>query len=352
MSSDDMQPASGFSGKRIAFAGKLGGVTRREAQRLVREQGGVPLVRADATADVVVIGADVLSLDDEEPAWDDGVRQGADAGRIEIISETEFWQRLGAMEQDPAEPRLYTPAMLAELLGVSVATVRRWRRRGLIKPVKEVHRLPYFDFQEVATARRIAQLLAQGTRPQVIERKLVELSRYLPDVERPLAQLSVIVEGKQILLRHGEGLIEPGGQLRIDFGALESPQPEVPAPPTVSLAEHLAEQSQLVTPQDMLRAAAAHEDQGELPEAIEMCRAALAVGGANPEICFQLAELLYRVGDVSAARERYFMAIELDEDFVEARANLGCVLAETGELELAVAAFQGALAHHREYREV
>ena len=46
------------------------------------------------------------------------------------------------------------------------------------------------------------------------------------------------------------------------------------------------------------------------------------------------------------------MAIELDEDFVEARANLGCVLAETGELELAIAAFQGALVHHREYPDV
>jgi tetratricopeptide (TPR) repeat protein len=46
------------------------------------------------------------------------------------------------------------------------------------------------------------------------------------------------------------------------------------------------------------------------------------------------------------------MAIELDEDFVEARANLGCVLAETGELELAVAAFQGTLAYHPDYPDV
>jgi tetratricopeptide (TPR) repeat protein len=43
------------------------------------------------------------------------------------------------------------------------------------------------------------------------------------------------------------------------------------------------------------------------------------------------------------------MAIELDEDYVEARANLGCVLAELGEPELATAAFEGALAHHPDY---
>ncbi len=61
---------------------------------------------------------------------------------------------------------------------------------------------------------------------------------------------------------------------------------------------------------------------------------------------------MYRLGDLSAARERYFMAIELDEAFVEARANLGCVLAELGSNELAVAAFHGALKYHPDYAEV
>jgi tetratricopeptide (TPR) repeat protein len=55
---------------------------------------------------------------------------------------------------------------------------------------------------------------------------------------------------------------------------------------------------------------------------------------------------------LTAARERYFVAIELDEDYVEARANLGCVLAELGEQELAIAAFQGALAYHDDYPDV
>jgi tetratricopeptide (TPR) repeat protein len=51
------------------------------------------------------------------------------------------------------------------------------------------------------------------------------------------------------------------------------------------------------------------------------------------------------------ARERYYVAIELDEDYVEARANLGCVLAELGQLDLAVAALQGALAFHPDYAD-
>ena len=68
--------------------------------------------------------------------------------------------------------------------------------------------------------------------------------------------------------------------------------------------------------------------------------------------CFQLAELLYRIGDLHAARERYYMAIELDEDYVEARANLGCVLVELGQRDLAIAAFEGALSLHADYADV
>ena len=112
--------------------------------------------------------------------------------------------------------------MLADLLGVSVVddsslASARPDRAGSRGPP-----LPYFDFQEVATARRLAQLLAAGVSPAAIEKKLAELARFVPEVERPLAQLSVIVEGRQLLLRQGEGLIEPGGQMRFDFDAFET----------------------------------------------------------------------------------------------------------------------------------
>jgi len=347
-----------LEGKRVAFVGKLGGVTRREAQDVVREHGGIPVGKCSTAVDLIVIGADELPLVEEEELLDGEIRRAAGEGRLEIISETQLWQRLGLVDGEQHVRRLYTPAMLADLLKVAVSTIRRWHRRGLIVPVREVHRLPYFDFQEIATARRLAQLVAAGASPATIEAKLAELSRYVPEVDRPLAQLSVIVEGQQILLRQGEGLVEPGGQLRIDFDSLESrvaPSPEgsdSSALPTVSLAEHLAVAAEPATPEEMVQAAVAYEDAGQLEAAVEMYRAALTAGGARAELCFDLAELLYLLGDISAARERYFMAIELDEDFVEARANLGCVLAETGEPDLAVAAFRGALAHHRDYPDV
>lgn len=339
-----------LAGARVALVGKLAGMSRREAQQLLRAQGATVVETPDETTSLVVIGEGELPL----TALDAALGERIEAGTVIALTETRLWQHLGYVDGEQSIHRLYTPAMLAELLGVPLAVVRRWHRRGLIVPVRQVRRLPYFDFQEVTTARRLAELLASGMAPQTIEAKLAELARLVPGIERPLAQLSVIVEGKQLLLRKGDGLIDSAGQLRIDFEGIEAERSagagEEPA--TVSIPLGPVERPPVKTPDELCDLAAALEDAGQLSAAADAYRAALVAGGPRADICFLLAELLYRLGDLPAARERYYMAIELDEDYVEARANLGCVLAETGSLELAVAAFEGALAFHSDYPDV
>ena len=249
---------------------------------------------------------------------------------------------------------LYTPAMLAGLLDLSVSTIRRWQRRGWIVPAREVRRLCYFDFPEVATARRLAELSAAGMSNAAIAKTLAALARQLPEVKRPLAELSIIVEGRHVLVRQGDGLVEPGGQLRFDFEAGPNDaagQATAGEAPGADILTFALRPTPPATPGEMIDAAEQLEEEGNLNAAVEMVRAALAAGGPRAEVCFQLAELLYQAHDLPAARERYYMAIELDEDYVEARANLGCVLAELGERELAVSALEGALAFHDDYAD-
>ena len=200
--------------------------------------------------------------------------------------------------------------------------------------------------------------MAAGVSPRELEKKLDRLARLLPGVARPLAQLSVIVHGKEILLRQGDGLIEPGGQLRFDFEAWEAPPRPGPSP--AATPEDLAAipvqdlgtpDAPAATADEMRRFAAELEEEGQLTAAADMYRAAMAAGGPDAETCFQLAEILYRLGELPAARERYYMAVELDEDYVEARANLGCVLAELGQRDLAVAALEGAIRYHGGYAD-
>ena len=354
---DDQSPKR-LQGWRVALVGKLAGMPKREAARLLRQHGATLADRPDASVRLVVLGEAEPFLSaamDPEDLLDDDAREALGRGDLEVITETQLWERLGLADLPKEIHRLYTPAMLAELLGVPTAVIRRWHRRGLIVPVREVRRLPYFDFQEVLAARRLAQLLAAGMTPQAIEKKLAALSRCVPGVQRPLAQLSVIVEGRDILLRQGEGLIEPGGQLRFEFDAAKTAtaaRPAVPNAAGVSASPTRPPAGAVpVASEDLARAAAELEEEGQLDAAAEMYRAAMAAAGPTAPLCFQLADLLYRLGDRGGARERYFMAIELDEDFVEARANLGCLLAESGQFELAVAALEGALAYHPDYTD-
>lgn len=340
------------------MVGKLGGLTKKEMVRLIREAGGRLMDRPTINTEIIVVGADQPLLEDWTREVESDVAEAVHSGRIEVVPETELWQRLGVSEAQPVR-QLYTPAMLADLLNVSVRVVRRWHRMGLIRPTKEVMRLPYFDYQEVATARQLAQWLAEGATVQGIQQQLASLAHLVPSDSRPIQQLSIIAEGKMLLLRQGDGLVESTGQLRIDFGALDTEATTAEPCSTISF-ETLTAAGRSVDAvkegpaslQDMLEQANLAEDEDRLDVAIDWYRAALASEGASADICFQLAELLYRMNDLSAARERYYMSLELNPDLVEARANLGCVLAELGQLELAVAAFEGTLSQYEDYADV
>ncbi|MEE2640319.1 MAG: MerR family transcriptional regulator [Planctomycetota bacterium] len=355
-----MHSAFPLQSKTVAFCGKLGGVSQREANRLVKNCGGTPAEMDHPEVNLVVLGAEELPLAQKKELLNEGLRSRVRSGALEVISETQLWERLGFVDQESEYQRLYTPAMVADLLDVPVACIRKWHRHGLIRPLREFHRLPYFDFQEVNTARRLAELVEGGASPSQIKKNLEQLSEYLPEIERPLAQLSVIIEGKRVLLRQDEGVVEPNGQIRFDFEGVDS---------TVETGEEFDEEVSLTFPlgitdenpdvdysgwsfEDLVDTACQLEDDGNLPQAIEVYRSLLISHGPRAEINFQLAELLYRSGEIEAARERYYATIELDEAFVEARANLGCVLTELGHDELAVSAFQGALEFHTQFPDV
>ena len=254
--------------------------------------------------------------------------------------------------------QLYTPAMLAELLGVSVRTVRRWHRAGFITPASEVMQLPYFDYEGLSTARQLATWMQQGASVQSIQTQL-EALRARAGAGEALQQLPIVAEGKRLILRQGDQYFEASGQLRFGFEATSHVEDSEP-PAIIQFQPHLAARAPSREPSllgeltlaQMIDEATAAEDEADFDSAVEWYRSALASHGPDADICFQIAELLYRAGDVHGARERYFVALELNPEMVEARANLGCVLAECGQLDLAIAAFEGALAQYPDYADV
>lgn len=361
-----------LDGKRIYFFGKLAGATRRRAMQLVREHGGAVAQTLSPSVNLVVIG-EKEALSREGDFWleelNEQTQSSFERGTLDILGESAFWDLLTHVDSQTNFQPLFTAVMLAEMVNLPLATIRLWDRKGLITPAKTVRNLSYYDFQEVLTAKALRDLLRGGLSANVIEKRLRSIERIFPDLQRPLAQLSLIVEGKDVLLRKEETLIDQRGQRRMDFEALESEhapgeegrdfladfgvkdEPKIQNGQPLPILDNLFA-GPLPDAESLCELALVAETEGNLHEALAMFRAALAAGGPHPKTCFHIAELLYRLGDLTAARERFYMVLELDEDYVEARANLGVVLAELGDWELAISSFLGALEHHPDYADV
>jgi len=102
-----------LDGTRIAFVGRLASMSKREAARLVRERGAVVTERPDASVDLVVIGEEGLPLgdaSDPDELFDAETRRAMEQGTVQVVPETELWQRLGLVEAEQDVRRLYTPA--------------------------------------------------------------------------------------------------------------------------------------------------------------------------------------------------------------------------------------------------
>ena len=101
-----------FQGKRVAFVGKLGGVSRRQAHSLITEHGGFIMNRddlEDANVDIVIIGADQWPPTTPEELLPTSVLSSVGEENCEVITETKIRERLGILTEEQDVRRLYTP---------------------------------------------------------------------------------------------------------------------------------------------------------------------------------------------------------------------------------------------------
>ncbi len=235
--------------------------------------------------------------------------------------------------------------MLGELVDAPLEAIRRWTRRGTLRPARWVNQLAYFDFAEARVAQLLAEAFRQRPSLPAIDRVVDRLNSLHRGLERPLAELPLVAVEGELLLRDADTLAEASGQRCFDFDP-QNDSDEDPEPPVLSLASVTAPQ------RTSLRERAWEMcDAGRLDDAIEAWRLVMLESFPTAEDHFTLAEWLYRRGDAVAARERYYNALELDGEHLEARVSLGCVLVDLGDFELAVASLNGALEQHEGFSD-
>ena len=267
-----------------------------------------------------------------------------------------------AADSPPGVHGLYTAALMADVLKAPPAAVRHWARRGLLEPARRAGSIEWFDFSQLVVGRNLARLLAGGLSLREIDAQLTGLGAGDASAAARVAD-RIVADGRRLSLRAGDKLLAAGGQLHLGFytAALTADGTADEPPRVVALGERspavdrtaggATDRAVADDVAEILALADDLEAAGEFVEAAEALRAVLQAQGPTTPVLFTLAELLYRSGDLPAARERYYAVIEIDAGHLQARTSLGCVLAELGDHELALAALEGVLRQEPGYAD-
>lgn len=352
MSAEKKPRSLPLAGERVAFVGKLASLSREEAKRLVVEAGGQICRRSDARVSIIVIGQGTCPISRTgrlpRPLSRIGVeRPGKLAARV--VREEDWLDLLGLSERSETIRTRYSLIEIAERTKIPAARIRRWIRAGLLAPVDTVRGVDRFEFPQIATVRRLDRLARAGVEVSRLKRTLLRLRRWLPEAERSLVRLDLL--DRRITLRDDRGeLMNIDGQRLFEFaeqGESASPRLSIVSFEARS-ARSDADDSAVDPPpwdveQEFERACRLELD-GRHDEAEQAYQAWLAKYGPDPDVCFNLANVLRELGRLDGAIERYRQAIELDPEHASAWLNLGIALADAGRCDESVAAAKRAVA--------
>ncbi|HEX4069927.1 MAG TPA: tetratricopeptide repeat protein [Planctomycetaceae bacterium] len=349
-----------LQGERVSFTGTLASMTHQQAHEVVEQHGGTATHHISKQTTMLVVGEEGWPLEpDGHPSikLQQITQWQQENVPVRIVSESDWLRIVGLDGRCREVHSLYTPAMLCQSLNVPIAQIRRWERLGLIRPVRKVYRLPYFDYSEAAGVRRLSELLTAGIPLAQLESSLMKLQTMLPALDRPLAQLNLLAQDSRLLVRDSHGLVEPFTRQRcFDFVPPAPPGDEDTNEPGIISDRRLTGNGEMNASARLHWSADQWFEEGcrlldehETASAIEAFRAALMSRAGSPEINFHLAEALYRADNADGALERYYAAVEADHDYLEAWTQIGSIHAANGELESALEAFSIALTVHADY---
>jgi BRCA1 C Terminus (BRCT) domain len=158
----------------VAFTGRLACMSRAEAFEVVRQYGGTPSQAVTKRTTLLIVGElGWPLLDDGRPS---NKLSGATTYGIPVVSERRFLEWIGKAVPDSVQ-KTYSGEQLAALSKLSGEAIQELTQFGLLD-----ERGGRFGFRDLASARQIAKLLADGVRLSEIVRGVSEIRRWLPEV--------------------------------------------------------------------------------------------------------------------------------------------------------------------------
>ena len=157
----------------IAFTGRLACMTRAEAFEVVAQSGGTPSETVTKRTKLLIVGElGWPLLDDGRPSNKLG---RATAYGVPIVSERRFLEWIGKAIPNELQ-KTYSADQLASLSKLSGDKIQELAHLGLLDK-----RAERFGFRDLASARQIAKLLAEGILLSEIIRSVSEIRKWLPE---------------------------------------------------------------------------------------------------------------------------------------------------------------------------
>ena len=320
---------------RVGFTGRLASMSRREAERVVRDARGVPVSGVSRRTSMLVVGMEGWPLLPDATVSRklqraEAINRGG--GRIRIVSEDDFLEIAGLQERRPRLHKSYPASHICELLGLEEAKLRSFELFGLIRAEDGL-----YDFQDIVSLRTIAELIGRGADLAAIGRSIRGLASVLPGTDRPLAQLKLIADDPTTLLAEiGQLRLAPDGQLMLNFSPAPSAEGE-------AIRADFADDADAFSAGEWLDYGRSCEDEERLEEADRAYRRALSLRPHFPDAQFNLGNVLRELGNVNDAEQRFRTAVEQDPTMAVGWYNLADLLEEQRRLDEAVECLRRAV---------
>ena len=216
----------------------------------------------------------------------------------------------------------FSPEEVQRILGLTGKQLDYWDRLRLVSPRKEQGNR-FYSFRDLISLRTIRQLIDQGVPANRLRRALAALREKLAQVHRPLSELRILSDGKDVVVESEGARLEPlSGQFVLNFETRE-------------LGEKVRV---MVGPNadDWLATALEYDaEENTRAQAIEAYDHALSIDPQKVDALLNCGTLCYEEGNLKKAAEYFMRALQVDPENALAHFNLGSVLEEVGRLEAA-----------------
>jgi tetratricopeptide (TPR) repeat protein len=302
----------------VAFTGRLACMTRAEAFEVVRQHGGAPSQAVTKRTNLLIVGElGWPLLDDGRPS--NKLNRATTYG-IPVVSERRFLECIGKAVPDGLQ-KTYSGEQLAALSKLSSETIQELVQFGLLD-----ERGGSFGFRDMASARQIAKLLADGVRLSEIVRGVSAIRRWLPEVGL-----------SNVRLRPG-----PGNALEVEqLGGRTDKHGQF------LFAVDGSEQN----PDDLFAQAQSAEQSGDIVEAERLYRLLIESDPADASAPFNLGNMLRAKGRNVEAEAAFRLATRTDPTFAQAWYNLGDLLDDQGRTDAAIECLRKALRAAPDYAD-